>query len=139
MQVATRSFGYGYSPLNLLDSNSFLVEACAKVNELFNLFQGGSIVHYVDARCVSADDHDFESSWRSMIDQSVQMLCQHHLPVAEACLLSLPRGPHHLHISGCCIIYPLSQCHLNYSHFSRACLIISSLYRLNSIGESGQP
>ena len=58
MQVATGSFGYGYSPLNLLDSVSFLVEACAKVNELFNLFQGGSIVHYIDARCVSADDHD---------------------------------------------------------------------------------
>ena len=34
MQVATGSFGYGYSPLNLLDSISFLVEACAKVNEL---------------------------------------------------------------------------------------------------------
>ena len=32
--------------------------ACAKVNERFNLFQGGSIVHYIDARCVSADDHD---------------------------------------------------------------------------------
>ena len=32
--------------------------ACAKVNELFNLFQGGSIVHYIDGRCVSADDHD---------------------------------------------------------------------------------
>ena len=27
-------------------------------NELFNLFQGGSIVHYIDGRCVSADDHD---------------------------------------------------------------------------------
>ena len=58
MNVATGSFGYGYSPLNLLDSISFLVEACAKVNELFNLFQGGSIVHYIDGRCVSADDHD---------------------------------------------------------------------------------
>ena len=40
------------------NSVSFLVESCAKVNELFNLFQGGSIVHYVDGRCVSADDHD---------------------------------------------------------------------------------
>ena len=59
MQVAIGSFGYGYSPLNLLDCISFLVEACAKVNELFNLFQGGgSIVHYIDARCVSADEHD---------------------------------------------------------------------------------
>ena len=44
VQVATGSFGYGYSPLNLLDCISFLVEACAKVKELFNLFQGGSIV-----------------------------------------------------------------------------------------------
>ena len=58
MQVATGYFGYGYSPLILLDSISFLVEACAKVNELFNLFQGGSIVHYIDARCVPADAHD---------------------------------------------------------------------------------
>ena len=60
MQVATGSFGYGYSPLNLLDSISFLVEASAKVNELFNLFQWGSIVHYIDAIiiCVSADDYD---------------------------------------------------------------------------------
>ena len=58
MQVATGSFGYGYSPLNLLDSISFLVEACAKVNELFNVFQGSSIVHYIDGRFVSADDHD---------------------------------------------------------------------------------
>ena len=58
VQVATGSFGYGYSPLNLLDSISFLVEACAKVNELFNLFQGGPIVHYIDGRCVLADDHD---------------------------------------------------------------------------------
>ena len=58
MQVATGSFGYGYSPLNLLDCISFLVEACAKVNELFNLSQGGSVVHYIDARCVSTDDHD---------------------------------------------------------------------------------
>ena len=58
MQVATGSFDYGYSPLSPLDSISFLVEACAKVNELFNLFQGGSIVHFVDGRCVSADDHD---------------------------------------------------------------------------------
>ena len=55
---ATGYFGYGYSPLNLLDSISFLVEACAKVNELFNLFQGGSIVDYIDGRCVSADDPD---------------------------------------------------------------------------------
>ena len=53
-----------------------------------------------------------ESSWRSMIGQTVQMLFQHHLLVPEACLLSFPRGPHHLYISGCCIIYPLSQCHL---------------------------
>ena len=58
MKVATGSFGYGYSPLNLIDCISFLVEACAKVNELFNLFQGGSIVHYIDARCVSTDDND---------------------------------------------------------------------------------
>ena len=29
-----------------------------EVNELFDLFQRGSIVHYIDARCVSADDHD---------------------------------------------------------------------------------
>ena len=58
MQVVTGSFGYGYSRLNLLDSVYFLVEACAKVNELFNLLQGSSIVHYIDARCVSADDHD---------------------------------------------------------------------------------
>ena len=34
MKVATGSFDYGYSPLNFLDSISFLVEACAKVNEL---------------------------------------------------------------------------------------------------------
>ena len=33
-----------------------------------------------------------ESSWRSMIGQSVQMLCRHHLLVPEACLLLLPRG-----------------------------------------------
>ena len=45
MQVDIGSFAYGYSPLNLLDDISFLVQACAKVNELFNLFQGGSIVH----------------------------------------------------------------------------------------------
>ena len=45
MQVDIGSFAYGYSPLNLLDGISFLVKACAKVNELFNLFQGGSIVH----------------------------------------------------------------------------------------------
>ena len=25
---------------------------------MFNLFQGGSIVHNINARCVSADDHD---------------------------------------------------------------------------------
>ena len=58
MQVDVGSFGYGHSPLNLLDGISFLFKACAKVNELFNLIQGGSIVHYVDGRCVSADDHD---------------------------------------------------------------------------------
>ena len=34
------------------------VKACANVNELFDLFQGGSIVHYIDARCVWANDHD---------------------------------------------------------------------------------
>ena len=39
-------------------SISFLVEASTMVNELFNLFQGGSIVPDIDARCVSADDHD---------------------------------------------------------------------------------
>ena len=58
MQVATGSFGYGYSPLHLLDGISFLVKDCARVNELFNLFQEGSFVHYIYARCVSADDHD---------------------------------------------------------------------------------
>ena len=56
MQVSIGSFGYGYSPLHLLDGISFLVKAYAKVNELFKLFQGGSIVHYIDARCVSAND-----------------------------------------------------------------------------------
>ena len=45
MQVATGSFGYGYSPLNLLDSIPFLIEACAKVNELFNLFQVDPLNH----------------------------------------------------------------------------------------------
>ena len=58
MKVDVGSFGCGHSPLNLVDGISFLVEACAKVNELFNLFQGGSIVHYIYATCVSADDHD---------------------------------------------------------------------------------
>ena len=36
----------------------FSFKACAEVNELFDLFQCGSIVHYIDAGCVSANDHD---------------------------------------------------------------------------------
>ena len=43
MQVAIGSFGYGYSPLNLLDGISFLVKTCANVNELFNVFQGAPL------------------------------------------------------------------------------------------------
>ena len=42
----------------ILDGISFLVKACAEVNELFDLFHGGSLVHYIDARCVSANGHD---------------------------------------------------------------------------------
>ena len=38
---------------------SFFVKACAEVYELCDLFQGdGSIVYYIDARCVSANDYD---------------------------------------------------------------------------------
>ena len=43
----------------LIDGISFLVKACAKVNELFNFSHGCYIVHYIDDRCVSADDHDW--------------------------------------------------------------------------------
>ena len=41
------SFVYGYSPLYLLDGISFFVKSCSEVNELFDLFQGRSFVHYV--------------------------------------------------------------------------------------------
>ena len=71
MQVATGYFDYGYSPLNLLDIISFLVEACAKVNELFNLFQGGSIVHYIDGRCVSANDSPKRSDASDVTEASI--------------------------------------------------------------------
>ena len=85
--------------LTSLVVSPFSLKACAEVNELFNLFQGGSIVHYIDGRCVSANDNDLNlTSWHSMIGQSVQMFCQHHLLVAEDCLLSLTGGPHHMHI-----------------------------------------
>ena len=58
MHVAIGSFGYSYPPLHIIDGISVLIKACAEVNELFDVFQGGSIVHYMDGRCVSADDHD---------------------------------------------------------------------------------
>ena len=47
-----------------------------------------------------------------MTGQSVPMLCQDNLLVAEDCLLPLPRRPHYLNISGCCKMHPLTQCHL---------------------------
>ena len=43
VQVAIGSFGYGYSPLHLFYGISFLVKACAKVNELFDMFQGAPL------------------------------------------------------------------------------------------------
>ena len=58
MRVAIGSFAYSYPDFYLPDGMSLLVKACAVVNELFDLFQGGSNVYCIGARCVSADAHD---------------------------------------------------------------------------------